>query len=291
MNRRQFVRSTVAGLLASLPASRLFALEAGKRYVENLGLQLYTLRNQLKSDLAATMKVVAEAGYKQVELFGFPGTDDLVAAARDNGLQINSSHFQWDSVVKPKDDSFSDFLKIVEKAKGLGLTHLVVPYLQDDLRGSLDAYKKVAENLNKAAVKAKEAGIQLSYHNHAFEFKPFEGGKTGFDVFTEELETVQFELDLFWVKVGGKEPVELIQKLSGRISQVHLKDLKAGIDTPNFGGLPPDAFKEVGNGVIPTEPLLAAAEKAGVQHAHVEQDQSPDPIASVKQSAKYLKSL
>ncbi|TLD72336.1 sugar phosphate isomerase/epimerase [Phragmitibacter flavus] len=291
MNRRYFVRSVVASVLASVPASRLLALEAGKQYVGDIGLQLYTLRDPLKADLMGTLKAVAEAGYKQVELFGFPDAEALLKGAKDVGLKVNSSHFQWDSAVSPKDDSFSDFLKIVEKAKEAGLTHLVVPYLQDQYRDSLDAYKKVAENLNKAAVKAKEAGVVLSYHNHAFEFKPFEGGKTGFDVFVEEFDAAQFELDLFWVKVGGLEPAELIGKLAGRVSQVHLKDLKEGIEVPNFGSLPKDAFKELGNGVIATEPLLAAAEKAGVKHAHVEQDQSPDPVASVKESIKYLKTL
>lgn len=269
----------------------MLALEAGKQYVGDIGLQLYTLRDPLKADLMGTLKAVAEAGYKQVELFGFPDAEALLKGAKDVGLKVNSSHFQWDSAVSPKDDSFSDFLKIVEKAKEAGLTHLVVPYLQDQYRDSLDAYKKVAENLNKAAVKAKEAGVVLSYHNHAFEFKPFEGGKTGFDVFVEEFDAAQFELDLFWVKVGGLEPAELIGKLAGRVSQVHLKDLKEGIEVPNFGSLPKDAFKELGNGVIATEPLLAAAEKAGVKHAHVEQDQSPDPVASVKESIKYLKTL
>lgn len=291
MNRRVFVRSAVASVVASFTAVRLPALEAGKKYVDQIGLQLYTLRNPLKSDLAGTMKAVAEAGYYQVELFSAPNTDEVVAAAKDCGLKIHSTHFQGDTVVNPKDESFSDFLKIVEKTKELGLTHLVVPYLQAELRNSLDDYKKVAENLNKAAVKAKEAGIQLSYHNHAFEFKPFEGGKSGFDVFVEEFDAAQFELDLFWVKVGGREPGEMLAKLAGKVSQIHLKDLKAGVETPNFGSLPADAFRELGNGVIDTKPLLLAAEQAGVQHAHVEQDQSHHPIASVQQSIRHLKSL
>ena len=186
----------------------------------------------------------------------------------------------------------SDFMKILEKAKATGLKHLVIPYLADKNRGSLDDYKKVAANANKAAAKAKEAGIQLSYHNHNFEFKPLEGGKTGFDIFMEEFSPdMKFELDLFWVKVGGQDPVALLEKLEGRVTQVHLKDLKAGMTLPNFGSVPPDAFQELGDGIIPTEPLLVAAKAAGVEHAHVEQDQSPDAMASIKQSAAYLKTL
>jgi sugar phosphate isomerase/epimerase len=162
----------------------------------------------------------------------------------------------------------------------------------DGNRGSLDAYKKVAENANKAAEKAKAVGIQLGYHNHAFEFQPKEGGKCGFDIFTAEFsKDMKFEIDVFWVKVANIEPAELIAKLAGRVSQLHLKDLKAGIKLPEFGNLPQDAFKELGNGIIAMEPILAAAEKAGVVHCHVEQDHSPDPLASIKQSTAYLGKL
>jgi sugar phosphate isomerase/epimerase len=102
---------------------------------------------------------------------------------------------------------------------------------------------------------------------------------------------MHFELDVFWVKLGGVEPLDLIKKLSGRVSQLHLKDLKAGIPIPSFGSVPDDAFQELGDGIIPMEPLIVAAQPAGVQHCHVEQDQSPDPIASIRQSLAYLKRL
>ena len=85
--------------------------------------------------------------------------------------------------------------------------------------------------------------------------------------------------------------MDLIKKLSGRVSQFHLKDLKAGIPLPTFGSVPNDAFQELGDGIIPMEPIMVAAKAAGVKHCHVEQDQSPDPIASIQQSMAYLKRL
>jgi sugar phosphate isomerase/epimerase len=292
MNRRHFLRTSVASSFALVSAPSLFALEADNAYRKNIGLQLYTLREAIKADPGAALKAVAAAGYKQGEMYGFPNCDPMIEAAKDAGLALHSSHFEWDSVVNPKDDSLSDFMKILEKAKATGLKHLVIPYLADKNRGSVDAFKKVAANANKAAAKAKAAGIQLAYHNHNFEFKPLEGGKTGFDIFMEEFSPdMKFELDLFWVKVGGQDPVALLKKLTGRVTQVHLKDLKAGMTLPNFGSVPPDAFQELGDGIIATEPLLAAAKAAGVEHAHVEQDQSPDAMASIKQSAAYLRSL
>lgn len=293
MKRRTFLRSAAVSSLVLTPASQvLAALAPDNKYRKNIGIQLYTLRGPLAKDPAGTLKAVAEAGYKQVEPFGFPNCQPLIDGAKVAGLALNSSHFEWGSVVSPKDAAMSDFQKIVEKAKEAGLSHLVIPYLQDGERRTLDDYKKIAANANKAAELSKAAGIQLSYHNHAFEFQPKEGGKCGYDIFMAEFgENMKFEIDVFWIKVANLDPAELITKLSGRVSQLHLKDLKAGLKLPEYGTIPQDSFKELGNGIIPMEPIIAAAEKAGVAHCHVEQDHSPDPMASIKQSISYLGKL
>lgn len=293
MNRRSFLLSSAAGSLALAPSANLLAaLAKDNTYRANIGIQLYTLRDALAKNPGGTLKKVAEAGYQQVELYGFPNCQPLIDGAKAAGLAINSAHFEWDSVVNPKDDSMSDFMKILDRAKELGIGHLVIPYLQDGNRRTLDDYKKVAANANKAAEKAKAAGIQLAYHNHAFEFQPKEGGKTGYDIFMAEFsKDMLFEIDVFWVKVGGHEPAALIKKLSGRVSQLHLKDLKKDTKIPEFGSLPGDAFKELGNGMIPMEPIIEAAAKAGVKHCHVEQDHSPDPLKSIKESVDYLAKL
>lgn len=293
MNRRTFIRTTAATSLALGQTGNLLALEAENAFRKNMGIQLYTLRNEIAKDPAGTLKQVAAAGYKQVEPFGFPNADPMIAGAKDAGLEINSSHFEWDAVVNPKDAAMSDFSKILEKAHEIRLSHLVIPYLKEPNRTTLDDYKKVAAHANKAAAMAKAAGIRLSYHNHNFEFEPKEGGKRGYDIFMEEFSPdMQFEVDVFWVKAAGLDPAELIRKLSGRVTQLHLKDLKDGLALPAFStDLPVDAFKELGNGIIPMEPILVAAKAAGVVHCHVEQDQSPDALASIKQSMAYLRKM
>ena len=293
MNRRTFIRTTAATSIAVAQTGNLFALEAENAYRKNIGIQLFTLRNELAKDPGGTLKQVAADGYKQVEPYGFPNCDPLIKGAQDAGLELNSTHFEWDCVVNPKDAAMSDFSKILDKAKGIGFSNLVIPYLQDGNRKTLDDFKKIAENANKAAAMAKKVGIQLAYHNHNFEFEPKEGGKTGYDIFIEEFSPdMQFEIDVFWVKATGLDPAALIKKLSGRVSQLHLKDLKEGIATPSYvTSLPPEAFKELGNGIIPMEPIIVAAKAAGVKHCHVEQDQSPDALASVKQSIAYLRKL
>ena len=291
MTRRSFLRATAATSALAGTTQTLSALAADNTYRANIGIQLYTLRDGLKKDTPATIKAIADAGYKQGEMYGFPNCDDMIKAAGDHGLALNSTHFEWETAINPSDKGFSDFKKIVEQAKRLKLSHLVVPYLQGKDRKTLDDYKRLAGNLNKAAVIAKEAKIQLAYHNHSFEYKPM-GGSTGFDIFIKEFAPeMKFELDVFWVKAAGLDPVTLIKKLSGRVSQLHLKDLKKGLELPIYDGMPKEAFKELGNGMIPMEPIIEAGKAAGVLHCHVEQDQSPDPLASIKESISYLKSL
>jgi sugar phosphate isomerase/epimerase len=280
MHRRQFLSSASSLLAAGLAAPLLTRAELAKdnAFRKNIGLQLYTLRKELEKDTEGTLK----AGFHSK-------TEKMLKVCKDLGLAVNSTHFDWDCLVNPATEDLADFKTTVEKAKAAGISHLVVPYLVDKDRSNLDGFKKVAERLNKGSVITKAAGIQLSYHNHNWEFKPLEGGKSGYDVFISEFgPDVQFELDLFWVKLGGIEPLELMKKLSGRISQLHLKDVKADVKMPEFGSVAPDVFQELGDGIIAWEPVLAAAAAAGVKHCHVEQDQSPDALASVKQSISYL---
>jgi sugar phosphate isomerase/epimerase len=293
MNRRTFIRTTAASSLVLSQSQSLFALEAENAYRKNIGIQLYTLRNELGKDPVGTLKKVAALGYKQVELYGFPNADPLVSGAKDAGLEIHSAHFEWDSVVNPKDAGMSDFAKILEKAHKLGLSHLVIPYLKEPNRATLDDYRKVAENANKAAVMAKTAGIQLSYHNHNFEFEPKEGGKSGYDIFMAGFSPdMKFEIDVFWVKAAGIDLVALIGKLHGRVTQLHLKDLKEGVAMPSFDtSLPTDAFQPLGAGIIQMEPIIVAAKAAGVEHCHVEQDQSPAPLTDIGTSMAYLRKL
>ena len=295
MHRRTFIKSTLAASLASSATMKAFALSENNPYRKDIGIQLYTLRNQIAQDTAGTIKAVAEAGYQQVEPYGFPNADDMINAAKDNGMKVNSSHFAWESVTNPNKDGVVPFDDILQKAKDHGLSHLVIPYLHTHERENLDDYKRMAHLMNGAAAKAKSAGIQLSYHNHSFEYAPQQNnGKSGFDVLIDEFsDDMQFELDVFWVKLGGIDPVDMMKRLEGRVSQLHLKDLKGGLKMPEYdnGKIPKDAFKELGNGIIDMTPIIEAAWVAGVDHCHVEQDQSPDPLASVQTSMKYLAGL
>ncbi|MEM6689921.1 MAG: sugar phosphate isomerase/epimerase [Planctomycetota bacterium] len=293
MQRRTFLQSATATTAALLTQPRFVsALDVNNPFRKEIGIQLYTLRNQIDNDVSATIRKIADAGYKQVEPYGFPNCRPMIEAAAEFGLNLHSTHFDSNSLINNNDGDDDQFDRILEQANDVGLKHLVVPYLPDKFRTSLDDYKRLTDRLNKASTKAKAVGIQLAYHNHAFEFKPMEENRCGYDVMMDEFgEDMAFEVDVFWVAVAGKDPNELLRKLAGRVSQVHLKDLNSSVQTPTFDGVPKEAFEEIGDGTIDIESIMQVSAEIGVKHAHVEQDQSPHPIESVLQSLSVIQSM
>ena len=294
MNRRHFLQSTIASFLSALLSS-LFAQQVSKAYLGSIGLQLYTVRHQLGKDRKGTLKAIKEMGYIQVEPYEFPKYKALVEDAKELGLKVNSTHIQWNSVLNPGAADTPAFAKVLEEAQAAGIKHLIIPTIDPKDRQTLDGYKLAAEKMNRAAVTAKAAGIQLAYHNHTFEFDPMEGTRAGYDVLMEEFSAeMLFEVDAFWVQLGKRDPAKLIRSLKGRVTQVHLKDLSGGVKLPEkiegWWSLPVEAFASLGDGIIPVNPIIEAAKEAGVQYCHVEQDLSHDPMASIQRSLTYLRS-
>jgi sugar phosphate isomerase/epimerase len=294
MNRRHFLQTAAAPLL-SAPFSSLLAQQVNKAYLDTIGLQLYTVRHQLGKDRKGTLKAIKEMGYVQVEPYEFPKYKALVEDAKELGLKINSTHIQWNSVLNPGAADTPAFAKVLEEAQAAGIKHLIIPTIDPKDRLTLDGYKLAAEKMNRAAVEAKSAGIQLAYHNHTFEFDPMDGTRAGYDVLMEEFSAeMLFEVDAFWVQLGKRDPAKLIRSLKGRVTQVHLKDLAAGIKLPEkiegWWSLPVEAFASLGEGIIPVNPIIEAAKEAGVQYCHVEQDLSHDPMASIRRSLTCLRS-
>ncbi len=295
MQRRAFLKTAGATGLASMLARPLWALSPEfNRYKKTMGLQLYTLRNQITEDLPGTLQAVADAGYYQVELMRTLGAEADLKAARAVGLKVTSAMLDWRALVTPDAEGVPSVDTILEAAEKFELRYLVIPYVAKGHRETVDQFKANAERANRAGEKCKAAGIQLCYHHHSFEFAPLPGGKTGWDVFVEEFDPklVAFEIDVFWAAIGGNDPVKMIRSLKGRVAQLHLKDLKAGIGTVlDEGKVPKDAFQEVGDGIVDWNAVLQVAKETGVAQCHVEQDQSPDPVASIGQSMKYIEKL
>lgn len=262
-----------------------------------LGAQLYTLRSVLPDDPAQTLKDLAALGYEEVEVLQ-NGYEDLRPLVEDAGLKAVSMHMvpavltgTWGDANKPTRTTVES---VAELAAESGAGYLVMPYLGQADRGSdLDHYKSLGDKLNAAAETAKAAGLGFAYHNHAFEFEPMQGS-TPLDAILESTDPalVGLELDVFWVSLAGHDPVATIERYSGRVPLMHLKDKAADAPTQFKEGAPKEAFKEVGSGVVDFPAVLAASEPAGVRHFFVEQDQTPGPpLDSLKKSIDYLRTV
>lgn len=292
LTRRPFLRAAAATALVAGVSRPSWAASLASPYAKTLGLQLYTLRNQMAQAPSATLRAVKEAGYDQVELMDVMDADGLVPLAKEHGLRVTSAFIQWEILgnAQPKDRPTIN--AVIEKAAKHQLKYLVFGYVGKGHRETVAQYQSMADRSNAAGEQMKKAGIQLCYHHHSFEFAPLEGkSTTGMDVLVERFDKqlAQFEIDVFWAAIGGVEPVGLLEKLDGRVAQVHLKDLLSGTPTiHDEGKVPKEAFKEVGAGTIDMAKVLAASQKIGVAQCHVEQDQSPEPLDSIRLSAKNL---
>ena len=300
-SRRRFVQATAAAAVGmSVPG---FARKLSHPLIDNLGLQLYTVREPLVAQPQQTIEAIRAAGYRQVELFDTQLLPKLQPVFKGLGITINSAHVlpplitgNWNPLVSmvvkqpPADYTFG---RAVEQAAEYGLTDLVFPYLFPEDRGGIDVYKKLAERLSRAGEICQQSGIQLSYHNHAFEFQAMED-TSPFQLLMEGTDAtlVTFEIDVFWVSVAGMDPSKFIRDHAGRVRMLHLKDKKDGLATSFLdSSLPPDAFQPVGKGVLDFPEILRAAEAVGVKHCFVEQDQSPDPLVAIGESSAYLTGL
>lgn len=266
-----------------------FARLGSANQLSRIGVQLYTVRGVLPKHPLETLKAIEEIGYKEIETGGVP-LEEIWPALQKTSLQGVSAHLDSKLVTQGPEGELERTLAGLRQK---GFTFAVFPYLPPDERGGVQAIRKLAGSLNRAAEKARAAGLRFCYHNHAFEFEPVDGQPL-FHTLVHETDSklVGFEVDCFWVSVAGHDPVEVITSLSGRVPLLHLKDKAAGTPVRYNESVPKETFQEVGHGVIDWPAVLKAAAGAGVEHYFVEQDQTPgDPVASLRQSYRYLSNL
>lgn len=243
-----------------------------------IGIQLYTLRDLLAKDLEGTLSAVAAIGYKEVELAGLYGrTAAEFRAILDRvGLKTPSGHVGIPEITDSLERTIAD-------AKTLGQQFVVVPWIPEESR-TADGYRRMAETFNAAGERIRAAGLTLGYHNHWFEFDPLAPGPAacGYDILLARTDPklVVMELDLYWIRKGGRDAASYFHEHNGRFRLVHVKDMGAD-----------GSMVDVGRGLIPWADLLAAARKAGVRHFLVEHDEPKDPIAFARASYQYLTSI
>ena len=279
-SRRTFLATIgVAALgIASRDALADGVLLAPHRKLKKVGLQLYTVRDMMKADLPGTLHKVAAIGYREVEFAGYFGRTpaEIRALLKKNGLTSPSAHIPLDILEKDSVRAFAD-------AKATGHQWVTVPWLPEERRKTADDWKRIAALLNQLAPQAKSAGLRLAYHNHDFELKSI-GGTRPLDMLLTETDPslVDFEMDLYWVVFGGGDPLDYFNRFPKRFRLVHVKD---------SGGPPDNHMVDVGQGKIDFRTIFAASDKAGIKHYFVEHDQPSDPIATIRNSYKYLSAL
>jgi sugar phosphate isomerase/epimerase len=289
-SRRVFIKS------ASALSAAVFVKGPINAFAEAplIGLQLYTVRDAMGKDPLGTLAHVAQIGYNSVENATYTGSEKFYGmdaatykkVLKDNGLVAMSGHYrlgeEMDHDAPVNGTILHDWQKAVDDASAVGLKYMVCAYLSDKERGNLDHYKKLADEFNTAGETCKKAGIQFCYHNHNFEFEK-QDDIFPYDILLDKTDKdlVKMEVDLYWIKKAGQDPLALFQKHPGRFPLWHVKDMSKEAD---------QAFAEVGNGIIDFKTIFQHKKEAGMKYFFVEQDKCPgSPFDSISQSIKYIK--
>jgi len=291
-SRRDFLRLTATGTIGAVIFSHY---GCKKSSIPGIGLQLYTIRDAMATDVPGSLKKVADAGYKYLELAGyadgkFYGYEpaEFLKLANDLGMEILSSHTQ----VEAQGITLENARKMAEDHVKLGVKYCIQPWVVEEARTTIASYQKMAADWNQVGKIMKEHGIKFGYHNHNFEFDTVEGKIPFFDVFMAELDKdlVTMELDMFWTTKAGQDPVEIINKYPGRFELFHMKDMFTK-EAPFYTTVGVKDFAPVGAGVIDFKRILAVRDIAGMKYLVVEQDLSRegDPFADIKTSLTNLK--
>lgn len=244
--------------------------------VSPVGLQLYTVRDLMRRDFEGTLQAVGRVGYREVEFAGYFNRSprevrNALQAAR---LSAPAVHVDGTTMAANWDET-------VERSVATGHQWVVIAWIPSEMRRSLDDWRRMAQMMNQCAEAARRRGLGFAYHNHDYVFAETEG-RLPYDVLLEETNpgTVKMEMDLYWTRKGGQDPLAYFERWPDRFPMVHVKDMTAAGE-----------MVDVGQGVIDWRGILAHSRRAGIRHWFVEHDEPADPMASITTSYRYLRQL
>jgi len=253
-----------------------------------IGLQMGSVGKQAKADLPGTLKKLHEWGIKELE-GGVPqGMDpaDYLKLLKENDLTLVAIGCGFEDLEK-------DPQKVIDRAKAVGAKQVIcywIPHNGDDF--TIEDAKKGVAVFNKAGELLAKNGFAFGYHAHGYEFRPYEGG-TLFDYIAKNLDKryANFQMDVFWMKQSGNDPVALLNKYPDRFISMHLKDRLKGMSDSNNGRADVEKANVVlGTGDVNIEAIVRAGHKAGIKHYFIE-DESSRQFEQVPLSAAYLKTI
>ena len=289
MDRRAFMGTAAAFALAqannrSSLISHLSSVSHPSSRISRIGLQLYTVRNLMKTDFEGTLAKVAQIGYREVEFAGYfdHAPADVRAVLDRHALVSPASHVSFEKITQGWD-------AVLDACHTIGHQWAVVPSVPAERSKTADDWRRIAALFNEAGEACKRAGVRFAYHNHDMEFAPVDG-RVPFDLLLDgtDCALVDFEMDLFWITFGGGDPLAYFAKYPGRFPMVHVKDMvpKTRPD------IPPDSVqRSVGKGRIDWKQIFARSQQAGIKHYFVEHDNPADALASIGESFGYMKQL
>jgi len=255
-------------------------------HAQEIGVQLYTFREQFKKDVKGTIEMIHKMGIKEIEGGGTYGMDknEYKKLLEANSLKMVSVGADFDQLQK-------DPQSIIDEAKFFGATYVMCAWVPHNGEFTIDDAKKAVDVFNTAGKLFKENGLTFCYHAHGYEFRPYEDG-TLFDYMAKKMNPLyaNFEMDVFWVKNPGQDPVALLNKYPGRFKLMHLKDRKIGTTNNQNGEQDVETNVVLGQGDVGIADIMKVAKKLGVEHYFIE-DESSHSVQQVPESLKYLKSI
>ncbi len=294
LNRRSFLQtSALAGTALFLSNSLLANNKANKK---NIGIQLYSVRDEMKKDPLDTLKKVAAMGYKNVEhanyvngkFYGYEPKefrkiiDDLGLLMPSGHTVMNGSHFDT-----AKNDFTDVWKKTVEDAALMGQKYVISPWLDVSLRKNFDDCKRFMEVFNKSGELCKKSGMKFGYHNHDFEFSLRLTSVKVYDIIMENTDPnlVAQQLDIGNMYNGGGRAVDLLKQYPGRFELMHVKDEIKGEK---------EAYEStiLGTGIIGVADVLKLAAKSGGTTEYIieqESYQGKSPLESMKMDLDWIK--
>jgi sugar phosphate isomerase/epimerase len=256
-------------------------------FAQEIGLQLYSLRNEFKADVPGTLAKIKEWKIKQIEgegTYGLP-IDEYKKLLQQNNLEMVSYGASFEELKNNPQ-------AVIDNAKAFGSKFIMcawVPHKEGEF--TIDDIKKAINVFSAAGKLMHENGLSFCYHPHGYEFGSFENG-TLFDYMVQHTDKryVNFEMDVFWVKHPGQDPVALLKKYPNRFLMLHLKDREPGTKGNQNGRAADETNVVLGKGDVGIAAIMKEAKKIGIKYYFIE-DESPKAVEQIPQSLAFLRKI